>query len=143
MQALENLATALQLGAGVCEGARPPGKGGPLGLHILFRQTKRKTEGPQHFAFPEILRENRGCLVLHILETRESFPVETRVSLTESWSGAKSEAKLRKSTKYTGGRRVNSRCTRVLRKIPGILPIWPKLGALGVQSVTSHPGPGS
>ena len=46
---------------------------------------------------------------------------------SESWSGAKSEAKLRKSTKYPGGRRVNSRYARVLRKIPGILPIWPKI----------------
>ena len=46
---------------------------------------------------------------------------------SESWSGAKSEAKLRKSTKYPGGRRVISRSTRVLRKIPGILPIWPKI----------------
>ena len=46
---------------------------------------------------------------------------------SESWSGAKSEAKLRKSTKYPGGRRVISRYTRVLRKIPGILPIWPKI----------------
>ena len=44
-----------------------------------------------------------------------------------SWSGAKSEAKMRKSTKYPGGRRVISRYTRVLRKIPGILPIWPKI----------------
>ena len=34
---------------------------------------------------------------------------------------------MRKLTKYPGGRRVNSRCTRVLRKIPGILPIWPKI----------------
>ena len=42
-------------------------------------------------------------------------------------TGAKSEAKLRKSTKYPGGRRVNSRYARVLRKIPGILPIWPKI----------------
>ena len=46
---------------------------------------------------------------------------------SESWSGAKSEAKLRKLTKYPGGRRVNSRYTRVLRKIPGILTIWPKI----------------
>ena len=36
-----------------------------VGLHQVFRKTKRKTEGPQHFAFPEISRENRGCLVLH------------------------------------------------------------------------------
>ena len=46
---------------------------------------------------------------------------------SESWSGAKSEAKLRKSTKYPGGRRVNSRYARILRKIPGILPIWSKI----------------
>ena len=32
----------------------------PLGLNEVFRKTKRKTEGPQHFAFPEISRENRG-----------------------------------------------------------------------------------
>ena len=48
-------------------------------------------------------------------------------SESESWSGAKSEAKLRKSTKYPGGRRVISRYTRVLREMPGILPIWPKI----------------
>ena len=39
----------------------------------LFRQTKRKTEGPQHFAFPEISRENRGCLVLHSGNSRVSL----------------------------------------------------------------------
>ena len=38
-----------------------------------FRQTKRKTEGPQHFAFPEISRENRGCLVLHSGNSRVSM----------------------------------------------------------------------
>ena len=68
-------------------------------------QRKRKTEG----------------VWCSILETRE-FPCES-----ESWPGAKSEAKLRKSTKYPGGRRVISRYTRVLREIPGILPIWPKI----------------
>ena len=36
-----------------------------VGLNEVFRKTKRKTEGPQHFAFPEISRENRGCLVLN------------------------------------------------------------------------------
>ena len=36
-----------------------------LGLEQVFRKTKRKTEGPQHLAFPEISRENRGCLFLH------------------------------------------------------------------------------
>ena len=93
-----------------------------LGLYILFRQTKRKTEGPQHFAFPEISRENRGCLVLHSGNSRVSLSLST-----ESWYGAKSEAKLRKSARYPGGRRVISRYTRVLREIPGILPIWPKI----------------
>ena len=44
-----------------------------VGLHTLFRQTKRKTEGPQHFAFPEISRENRGCLVLHSGNSRVSL----------------------------------------------------------------------
>ena len=44
-----------------------------FGLHKLFRQTKRKTEGPQHFAFPEISRGNRGCLVLHSGNSRVSL----------------------------------------------------------------------
>ena len=53
---------------------------------------------------------------------------------SESWSGAKSEAKLRNrqntqavAQDAQGGRRVISRSTRVLRKIPGILTIWPKI----------------
>ena len=46
-----------------------------VGLSTVFRKTKRKTEGPQHFAFPEISRENRGNrgVWCSILETRE-FP---------------------------------------------------------------------
>ena len=93
-------------------------------------------EGPQHFAFPEISRENRGCLVLHSGNSRVSLSLREIFSNTkqlcvcesESWSGAKSEAKLRKSTKYPGGRRVISiQVYTVLRKIPGILPIWPKI----------------
>ena len=44
-----------------------------VGLSTVFRKTKRKTEGPQHFAFPEISRENRGCLVLHSGNSRVSL----------------------------------------------------------------------
>ena len=36
----------------------PPGEAPLVGLNPVFRKTKRKTEGPQHFAFPEISREN-------------------------------------------------------------------------------------
>ena len=43
------------------------------GINQVFRKTKRKTEGPQHFAFPEISRENRGCLVLHSGNSRVSL----------------------------------------------------------------------
>ena len=92
-----------------------------VGLSTVFRKTKRKTEGSQHFAFPEISRENRGCLVLH--SGNSLFSLSLRAGLGQNLS----EAKLRKSTKYPGGRRVNSRYARVLRKIPGILPIWPKI----------------
>ena len=53
-----------------------------IGLHKLFRQTKRKTEGPQQFAFPEISRENRGCLEFGAPFWKlASFPE------SESWSG--------------------------------------------------------
>ena len=52
-----------------------------VGLNEVFRKTKRKTEGPQHFAFPEISRENRGCLVLHSVSLE--FPSgNSRVSLS-------------------------------------------------------------
>ena len=37
---------------------------------------------------------------------------------SESWSGAKSEAKLRKSARYPGGRRIFSRYTRGFPGIP-------------------------
>ena len=54
--------------------AEIPASGAHLGLYeVFFRQTKRKTEGPQHFAFPEISRENRGCLVLHSGNSRVSL----------------------------------------------------------------------
>ena len=74
-----------------------------LGLNKLFRQTKRKTEGPQHFAFLEISRENRGFWVLHSVSLE--FPSLGKIAsfpASESWSGAKSEAKLRKSANYPG-----------------------------------------
>ena len=88
-------------------------------------------------SFPENKKENRGSPALWSLRFRK-FPGKTEgvwcsilelasFPESESCSGAKSEAKLRKSTKYPGGRRVSSRYTRVLRKIPGILPIWPKI----------------
>ena len=91
-----------------------------IGLYKVFRKTKE---------------ENRGYPALCV---SGNFQGKQRVfgapfwklavfPESESWSGAKSEAKLRKSTKYPDGRRVNSRYARVLRKIPGILPIWPKL----------------
>ena len=69
----------------------------------MFPETKKETtEGPQHFAFPEISRETRGCLELHSVSFE--FPSgKSRVSLeSESWSGAKSEAKMRKSANYPG-----------------------------------------
>ena len=78
---------------------------------MRFRKFPGKTEGV-------------WCSILETREFPSGFPE------SESWSGAKSEAKLRKSTKYPGcpgGRSVVSRYTRVLRKIPGILPIWPKI----------------
>ena len=68
-------------------------------------------------AFPANKKENRGAPALCV---SGNFQGKQRVfgapfwklavfPESESWSGAKSEAKLRKSTKYQGGRRVNSR----------------------------------
>ena len=100
--------------------------------------TSTPLSSPRNWAqpgFPENKKENRGSPALCV---SGNFQGKQRVfgapfwklasfPESESWSGAKSEAKLRKSTKYPGGRRVNSRYARVLRKIPGILPIWPKI----------------
>ena len=54
-----------------------------LGLDPVFRKTKRKTEGPQHFAFPENSRETRGCLVLHSGNSRVSLSL--RAGLAVVW----------------------------------------------------------
>ena len=51
------------------------------GLYESFRQPRGKPEGPQHFAFPEVSRETRGCLVLHSVSLE--FPSgNSRVSLS-------------------------------------------------------------
>ena len=97
-------------------GGRPRGA---LGSTQFSGKQKGKQRVPSTLRFRKFPGKTEGvwCSILFL----SSFPE------SESWSGAKSEAKLRKSTKYPGGRRANSRYTRVLRKIPGILPIWPKI----------------
>ena len=89
-----------------------------VGLNEVFRETTRKTEGPPALCVSGNFQGKERVFGAPFWKLAV-FPE------SESWSGAKSEAKLRKSTKYPGGRRVNSRYTRVIRKIPGILPIWP------------------
>ena len=52
-----------------------------VGLSEGFRQPRGKPECPQHFAFPEVSRETRGCLVLHSVSLE--FPSgNSRVSLS-------------------------------------------------------------
>ena len=89
-----------------------------VGLNEVFRKTKRKTEGPQHFAFPEISRENRGVFGAPFCFSRVSLGKLASFPESESWSGAKSDAKLRKSARYPGGRRVFSRYTRGFSGMP-------------------------
>ena len=79
---------------------------------LRFRKFPGKTEGV-------------WCSILEHLLKLAVFPE------SESWSGAKSDAKLRKSARYPGGRRIFSRYTRGFPGIPakyGILPIWLILG---------------
>ena len=96
-----------------------------VGLSQVFRQTKRKTEGPQHFAFPEISRENRGCLVLHSVSLE--FPSgNSRVSLSLR-AGLGQNLGQNLGNRQTA--RVFSRYTRgfsryARKKYPGVLPIW-------------------
>ena len=77
-------------------------------------------------SFPENKKENRGSPALCV---SGNFQGKQRVfgapfwklasfPESESWSGAKSEAKLRKSARYPGGRRVFSRYTRGFPGIP-------------------------
>ena len=105
---------------------RPPAKSacleGPIlfGLYLLFRQTKRKTEGPQHFAFPEISRENRGCLVLHSGNSRLSLSLR---------AGLGQNLRQNRGNRQHPGRFPGiPGFSRYTRKIPGILPIWLILG---------------
>ena len=88
--------------------------------------------------FPANKKENRGSPALCV---SGNFQGKQRVfgapfwklasfPESESWSGAKSEAKLRKSARYPGGRRVFSRYTRGFPGIPAKYPVfcrfWPQ-----------------
>ena len=91
-----------------------------FGLGEVFRKRqkgKHRATVPSTlvFAFPEISRENRGCLVLHSGNSRLSLTPES-----ESWSGAKSEAKSRKPA----ASRAFSRYTRVFPGIPAKYPVF-------------------
>ena len=124
---------------------------GEYGEHLMFtlssvaancgRETKQTLSAVHPwpvYTFPANKKENRGAPALCV---SGNFQGKQRVfgapfwklasfPESESWSGAKSEAKLRKSARYPGGRRVFFRYTGVFhtRKIPGILPIWLILG---------------
>ena len=108
------------------EGGREEG-GRRIGLYESFRQPRGKTEGPQHFAFPEISRENRGCLVLHSVSLE--FPSLGKLASfpeSESWSGAKSGAKLRKSARYPGIFQVYRGFPGIPAKYPVFCRFWPQ-----------------
>ena len=87
-------------------------------------------------AFPANKKENRGSPALCV---SGNFQGKQRVfgapfwklasfPESESWSGAKSEAKLRKSARYPGGRRVFSRYTRGFPGIPAKYPVFCRFG---------------
>ena len=85
------------------------------------REGRSSVAGWPAQAFPANKKENRGfpalCVSGNFQEKQRVFsaPFWKLASFpeSESWSGAKSEAQLRKSTKYPGGRRVSSRYTRL------------------------------
>ena len=87
---------------------------GDVGLHIRFRKPKRKREGPQHFSFPEISKETRGCLVLHSGNSRVCLSL--RAGLGQN---LRRNREKRQHTGYFPG---------IPAKYPGILPIWLILG---------------
>ena len=144
---------------GGCCGApdRPPAPC-PTQLHPWESQTVLHSRWAEH-SFPENKKENRGSPALCV---SGNFQGKQRVfgapfwklasfPESESWSGAKSDAKLRKSARYPGGRRVFSRYTRGFpgarytpAKYPGILPIW-LISDLGPKpaSDSAHQSPGN
>ena len=64
-----------------------------------FPETKKERVPSKHFEFPEVSMETRGCLCSHSCSAfwqLSSFPE------SESWFGAKSEAKPRKPANYAG-----------------------------------------
>ena len=145
LRAAQNAIRARSVGSIILGDKEKPEVTGVVGCKERGRQVDGPLDHSTHdwkgtmdwpvYTFPANKKENRGAPALCV---SGNFQGKQRVfgapfwklasfPESESWSGAKSEAKLRKSTKYPGGRRVNSRYTRVLRKIPGILPIWPKI----------------
>ena len=83
-------------------------------------KTKRKTEAPALCVSGNFQGKQRvfGAPFWKLA----SFPE------SESWSGAKSDAKLRKSARYPGGRRVFSRFTRGFPGIPAKYPVVCRFG---------------
>ena len=84
------------------------------------------------YTFPANKKENRGSPALCV---SGNFQGKQRVfgapfwklasfPESESWSGAKSDEKLRKSARYPGGRRVFSRYTRGFPGIPAKYPVF-------------------
>ena len=71
-----------------------------FGINQVFRKTKRKTEGPQHFACVSGNFQGKQ----RVFGSKFGAPFWKLASFpeSESWSGAKSEAKLRKSANYPG-----------------------------------------
>ena len=79
-----------------------------------FPETKKERVPSKHFEFPEVSMETRGCLCSHSCSAfwqLSSFPE------SESWFGAKSEAKPRKPANYAGIFQVYPGVFQVSRKI--------------------------
>ena len=120
-----------------------------IGLSEGFRQPRGKPEGPQHFAFPEVSRETRGCLGAPFCFSRVSLGKLASFPESESWSGAKSGAKLRKSARYPGIFQVYRGFPGIPAKYPVFCRFWPqnslRHGSEPPQNDEFHgvsPGPG-
>ena len=103
-----------------------------FGLYESFRQPRGKPEGPQHFAFPEISRETRGCLVLHSGNSRVSLSL--RAGLGQN---------LRQNRGNRQNYRVFSRYTRGVSGLPAKYPGICRLGLFWDQTslrLGSEPG---
>ena len=100
-----------------------------VGLPVRgFPATQRETRGSPALCVSGSFQGNQRVFGAPFCFSRVSLGKLASFPESESWSGAKSGAKLRKSARYPGILQVYRGFPGIPAKYPGILPIWLILG---------------